>query len=102
MGPRGRRAPARARRRAPAARSAPRLRSAAALRRAPGARSVRRGDIVGVQGFPGKSKKGELSIFVRALTVLAPCLHMLPKRGIQNQARPRPCAARAMYSPFTL
>ncbi len=24
---------------------------------------VKRGDIVGVTGFPGKSKKGELSIF---------------------------------------
>ena len=49
---------------------------------------MKRGDIVGVEGFPGKSKKGELSIFPRALAVLAPCLHMLPKRGIQNQARP--------------
>ncbi|KAK9822199.1 hypothetical protein WJX81_002806 [Elliptochloris bilobata] len=46
--------------------------------------SVKRGDIVGVEGFPGKSKKGELSIFPRTLVVLAPCLHMLPKRGIQN------------------
>lgn len=41
-----------------------------------------------MEGFPGKSKKGELSIFPRTLAVLAPCLHMLPKRGIQNQARP--------------
>ena len=86
--------PARVRRCAPASRPAPRLPSAAALRRAPGARSVRRGDIVGVQGFPGKSKKGELSIFPKDLAVLAPCLHMLPKRGIQNQARRRPRAAR--------
>ena len=46
-----------------------------------------------MEGFPGKSKKGELSIFPRALAVLAPCLHMLPKRGIQNQARaPLPAA----------
>ena len=45
---------------------------------------------MGVEGFPGKSKKGELSVFPRSLAVLAPCLHMLPKRGIQNQARPPP------------
>ena len=40
---------------------------------------LRRGDIVGVQGFPAKSKKGELSIIPRKLVVLSPCLHMLPK-----------------------
>jgi lysyl-tRNA synthetase class 2 len=32
-----------------------------------------------VEGFPGKSKKGELSIFPRRLVLLSPCLHMLPK-----------------------
>ena len=41
--------------------------------------SVKRGDIIGVEGLPGKSKKGELSIFPRKLCVLSPCLHMLPK-----------------------
>lgn len=51
--------------------------------------SIKRGDIVGVEGFPGKSKKGELSIFPRKVEVLAPCLHMLPKRGIKDQARSR-------------
>ncbi|CAI5714068.1 unnamed protein product [Hyaloperonospora brassicae] len=40
---------------------------------------LRRGDIVGVRGFPGKSKKGELSIFPQHVTLLSPCLHMLPK-----------------------
>ena len=40
---------------------------------------VRRGDIVGVKGFPGKTKKGELSIIPTNMQVLAPCLHMLPK-----------------------
>jgi lysyl-tRNA synthetase class 2 len=45
--------------------------------------SLRRGDIVGVSGVPGKSKKGELSVFATALTLLSPCLHMLPleKKG---------------------
>jgi lysyl-tRNA synthetase class 2 len=40
---------------------------------------LRRGDIVGIEGFPGKSKKGELSIFPIKITLLSPCMHMLPK-----------------------
>ena len=47
--------------------------------------SVRRGDIVGVTGFPGKSKMGELSIFARDFVILSPCLHMLPKTKLTNQ-----------------
>ncbi|XP_048624160.1 lysine--tRNA ligase, cytoplasmic [Brassica napus] len=39
---------------------------------------AKRGDIVGVTGSPGKTKRGELSIFPRSFTVLSPCLHMLP------------------------
>ena len=48
---------------------------------------IKRGDIVGVTGFPGKSKKGELSIFPNKLTLLSPCLHMLPTgySGLKNQ-----------------
>ena len=48
---------------------------------------LRRGDIVGVCGFPGKSKKGELSIFPRTVTLLTPCLHMLPTQhfGFKDQ-----------------
>ena len=49
--------------------------------------SCKRGDIVGVQGFAGKSKKGELSIFAVHMQILSYCLHMLPKRGIVNQVR---------------
>lgn len=41
---------------------------------------VKRGDIVGIQGFPGKSMKGELSIFPTEVQVLSPCLHMLPRQ----------------------
>ncbi|KAI3827639.1 hypothetical protein L1987_01719 [Smallanthus sonchifolius] len=40
---------------------------------------VKRGDIVGIVGFPGKSKRGELSIFPKSFTVLSHCLHMMPK-----------------------
>jgi lysyl-tRNA synthetase class 2 len=49
--------------------------------------SVKRGDIVGVEGYPGKSKRGELSIFPVSLEVLAPCLHMAPGAhfGLKDQ-----------------
>jgi lysyl-tRNA synthetase class 2 len=40
---------------------------------------IKRGDIVGIEGFPGKSKTGELSIFPSSIEVLSYCLHMLPK-----------------------
>ncbi|MBN3306291.1 SYK ligase, partial [Amia calva] len=39
---------------------------------------LRRGDIIGVHGNPGKTKKGELSIIPIEMTLLSPCLHMLP------------------------
>eukprot|EP00088_Acartia_fossae_P055869 TRINITY_DN6494_c0_g2_i1.p1 TRINITY_DN6494_c0_g2~~TRINITY_DN6494_c0_g2_i1.p1 ORF type:complete len:577 (+),score=167.46 TRINITY_DN6494_c0_g2_i1:41-1771(+) len=39
---------------------------------------LRRGDVVGVVGNPGRTKKGELSIIPKELVLLAPCLHMLP------------------------
>lgn len=41
---------------------------------------LRRGDVVGVRGRPGKSKKGELSLFPVEITLLSPCLHMLPPK----------------------
>jgi len=39
---------------------------------------IRRGDIIGVEGVPCKTKKGELSIMPKKLKLLSPCLHMLP------------------------
>jgi hypothetical protein len=45
---------------------------------------VRRGDVVGVEGFPGMSQKGELSIFAKSLKVLAPCLRMIPKLSLTD------------------
>lgn len=41
-------------------------------------RIIKRGDIIGITGYPGKSKTGELSIFPTSIELLAPCLHMLP------------------------
>lgn len=48
---------------------------------------IKRGDIVGIIGTPGKSKTGELSIFPNHMQLLSPCLHMLPKghTGLKNQ-----------------
>lgn len=40
---------------------------------------LRRGDIVGVKGTPGKSRKGEFSIFATEVNLLSSCLHMLPR-----------------------
>ena len=39
---------------------------------------LRRGDIIGAVGHPGKTKKGELSVMPTKLNLLSPCLHMLP------------------------
>ncbi|KAL6264927.1 hypothetical protein P5V15_005021 [Pogonomyrmex californicus] len=39
---------------------------------------IKRGDIIGIIGKPAKSKKGEFSIIPRSITLLTPCLHMLP------------------------
>merc|ERR1719456_386359 len=38
---------------------------------------IRRGDIIGVRGFAGKSKRGELSVFPTEVKLLSACLHML-------------------------
>jgi len=40
---------------------------------------IMRGDFIGVTGFVGKSKKGELSLFVKDFQVLTPCLRAIPK-----------------------
>uniref|UniRef100_A0A2P2I4B2 Lysine--tRNA ligase n=2 Tax=Hirondellea gigas TaxID=1518452 RepID=A0A2P2I4B2_9CRUS len=48
---------------------------------------IRRGDIIGVRGVPIRSKAGELSIRPVNITVLTPCLHMLPHLhfGVKDQ-----------------
>ena len=40
--------------------------------------TIKRGDIIGIRGNPGKSKNGEFSIFPTEIVLLSPCLHMLP------------------------
>jgi lysyl-tRNA synthetase class 2 len=48
-------------------------------------RTLKRGDIVGVEGAPGKSKNGQLSIFPKSMKLLSPCLHMLPQAKGQSR-----------------
>jgi len=45
-------------------------------------KEICRGDIVGTTGFVGKSKKGELSLFVTSITLLVPCVRYIPKKSI--------------------
>ncbi|XBH95503.1 hypothetical protein VPH35_086050 [Triticum aestivum] len=49
---------------------------------------VKRGDIVGICGIPGKSNRGELSVFPRKFVVLSPCLHMMPRQKSEGSAVP--------------
>lgn len=48
---------------------------------------VKRGDLIGVEGFMGRSKNGELSVFACNVILLAPCLRMMPSQyfGLKNQ-----------------
>ncbi|PYI11338.1 lysine--tRNA ligase KRS1 [Aspergillus sclerotiicarbonarius CBS 121057] len=53
---------------------------------------LRRGDIVGIVGFPGRTNPknrpdGELSIFATEVVLLSPCLHAIPSEhfGLQDK-----------------
>ncbi|ODV96965.1 hypothetical protein PACTADRAFT_48751 [Pachysolen tannophilus NRRL Y-2460] len=53
---------------------------------------LRRGDIIGVRGYPGRTNpnkggEGEVSVFAREVKLLTPCLHMLPTEhyGFKDQ-----------------
>jgi lysyl-tRNA synthetase, class II len=47
---------------------------------------IKRGDIVGISGKPGRTKTGELSISPTKMRLLSPCLHMLPteRQGVKD------------------
>ena len=56
--------------------------------------TIRRGDIIGVIGQPGRTKSSELSVCVQDIQLLSPCLHMLPDphtgfKDRQNRYRKR-------------
>jgi len=40
--------------------------------------TIRRGDVIGIKGYPYRSARGELSIIPIKTEILAPCYHMLP------------------------
>jgi len=44
--------------------------------------SIRRGDIIGVEGFPTVTKSGELSLHSKSLTLLAPTLKIIPSQAL--------------------
>ena len=53
---------------------------------------LRRGDIIGVVGYPGRTAprgrpEGELSVFAREIILLTPCLHQIPSEhyGFKDQ-----------------
>ncbi|CAL8102094.1 unnamed protein product [Orchesella dallaii] len=50
---------------------------------------VRRGDIVGFKGHPAKTKTGELSLIPSEITILTPCLRMLPHRYLLKDQETR-------------
>lgn len=48
-------------------------------------RTVKRGDIIGIEGNPGKTKTGELSIRPTKIEQLSYCMHMLPKASSEGE-----------------
>eukprot|EP00357_Protocruzia_adherens_P031985 CAMPEP_0115005296 /NCGR_PEP_ID=MMETSP0216-20121206/19770_1 /TAXON_ID=223996 /ORGANISM="Protocruzia adherens, Strain Boccale" /LENGTH=599 /DNA_ID=CAMNT_0002371561 /DNA_START=68 /DNA_END=1867 /DNA_ORIENTATION=+ len=48
---------------------------------------IKRGDIIGIVGRPGRSKTGELSILPKKVQLLSPCCHMMPTTfsGLKDQ-----------------
>ena len=59
--------------------------------------SLRRGDIIGVEGCPGRSKTGELSVRPTKIISLSYCLHMLPRRDGENQVLTKDTRYRQRY-----
>jgi len=48
--------------------------------------NLSRGDVIGCRGFPFRTRKGELSIMAKELTLLSPCLKLIPSTyyGVRN------------------
>ena len=59
--------------------------------------TLRRGDIIGVEGQPGRSKTGELSVRPTKIVSLSYCLHMLPKREGDKQVMTKDTRYRQRY-----
>jgi len=41
--------------------------------------AISRGDVIGCRGYPLRMRRGELSIMARELTLLSPCMKLIPK-----------------------
>jgi lysyl-tRNA synthetase class 2 len=41
--------------------------------------TLKNGDIIGLEGVPGRTKTGELSVRPKSIVSLSYCLHQLPK-----------------------
>lgn len=50
---------------------------------------LRRGDIIGVVGHPGRSRTGEFSIMAESVTLLTPCLYQVPTKLTNHEVRYR-------------
>lgn len=59
--------------------------------------SLRRGDFIGIEGVPGRSKTGELSVRPTKITSLSYCMHMLPKRDGEKQVLTKDTRYRQRY-----
>ena len=54
---------------------------------------IKRGDIIGVKGYPTRTKTGELSIVPRKMELLSPCLHAMPHfYGLKDKVNALTCA----------
>ncbi len=54
---------------------------------------IKRGDIIGVKGYPTRTKTGELSIVPRKLELLSPCLHAMPHfYGLKDKVNSITCS----------
>ena len=49
--------------------------------------NIKRGDVIGIVGYPGRTKPGELSIAPKSVIQLSYCLHMMPTgiTGLKKQ-----------------
>jgi lysyl-tRNA synthetase, class II len=59
--------------------------------------TIRRGDILGINGFPGKTKTGELSIRPTSVISLSYCLQMLPDPNDPNAKMTKDTRFRQRY-----
>eukprot|EP01096_Ripella_sp_DP13-Kostka_P008385 TRINITY_DN311_c0_g1_i1.p1 TRINITY_DN311_c0_g1~~TRINITY_DN311_c0_g1_i1.p1 ORF type:complete len:879 (+),score=509.66 TRINITY_DN311_c0_g1_i1:169-2637(+) len=50
---------------------------------------LRKGDVIGITGFPGNSNKGEFSVYASSIQLLAPCLHLIPRKLELEESRYR-------------